>query len=74
MTCADSPSESETCDLRKKVLKKDKESKEDISNSYANQGPDDPVADPAMSPVSDDHPFFASLAGDHVFWRALVTA
>ena len=74
MTCADSRSESWTCDLLKKVLKKDKESNKDISSSYANQGSDQPVADPAMSPVSDDHPFFASLADDHAFWRTLVAA
>ncbi|MBU4581034.1 MAG: hypothetical protein KKH02_01205 [Proteobacteria bacterium] len=74
MTCADSPSESETCDLLKKVLKKDKESNNDISSSYANQGSDDPVADPAIHPVPDGHPFFAPLADDHAFWRALASA
>jgi len=70
--CADSPSESDTCDLRKKVLKKNKESK-DIS-SYANQGFADPDTDPAPSPVPDGHPFFAHLADDHAFWRTLSSA
>jgi len=70
--CADSPSESDTCDLRKKVLKKDKESK-DIS-SYANQGFADPDTDPAPSPVPVDNPFFAPLADDDAFWRALASA
>ena len=72
MTCANSPSESETCDLLKKVLKKDKESK-DIG-SYANQGFADPDTDPAPSPVPDDHLFFTPLADDHAFWRALASA
>jgi len=71
---ADSPSESETCDPRKKVLKKDKERKEDISSSYANQGSGDPVSDPAPSPVPDDNPFFAPLADDHAFWDTLAAA
>jgi len=70
MTCADSPSESETCDLLKKVLKKDKESNNDISSSYANQD----SAAPAIHPVPDGHPFFAPLADDHAFWRALASA
>ena len=74
MTCADSPSESETCDLLKKVLKKDKESNKDISSSYANQGSDDLVADPAMCPVPDGHPFFTPLIDDHTFWNALQAA
>ena len=74
MTCADSPSESETCDLLKKVLKKDKERKKDISSSYANQGSADPVADPAICPIPDDHPFFAPLIDDHAFWRTLASA
>ena len=69
MSCANSPSESGTCDLLKKVLKKGKESK-DIGSSYANQDPDDP----APSPVPDAHNFFASLADDHAFWRALASA
>jgi hypothetical protein len=73
MSFANSPSESETCDLLKKVLKKDKESK-DIGNSYANQDPDDPVADPAMCTIPDDHPLFAPLADDHAFWNALASA
>jgi len=72
-TCADSPSESNTCDLRKKDLKKGKERKEYL-NRYANQGSDAPVMDPAVSPVLDDHPFFALLADDHTFWKALVSA
>ena len=69
MTCANSPSEPETCELLKKVLKKGKESK-DISSSYANQG----SADPVPSPVPDDNPFFAPLADDHAFWNALTSA
>jgi len=73
-TCADSLSESDTCVLLKKVLKKDKKRKEDISSSYANQDSADPVADPAIHPVPDDHPFFAPLAGDHAFWKTLSSA
>ncbi len=70
MTYADSPSESETCDLLKKVLKKDKERNKDISSSYANQG----SAAPAIHPIPDGHPFFAPLADDHAFWNALAAA
>ncbi len=73
MTFADSPSESETYDIRKKGLKKGKERKEYL-HRYANQDSDAPVVDPATSPVLDNHPFFALLAGDHTFWKALVSA
>jgi hypothetical protein len=66
----ESPSESKTCDLLKKVLKKDKERDNNISSSYADQD----HADPAPSPVPDNHPFFAPLLDDHDFWRALAAA
>lgn len=72
--CADSPLETDGYAPVKKRLKKRLERKEDISNSYANQGPDDPVADPAMCPIPDGHPFFAPLIDDHAFWRTLASA
>ena len=72
--CVDSSLETERYDLVKKRVKKRLERKEDISSSYANQGSDAPVADPAVSPVLDNHPFFASLADDHTFWKALASA
>ena len=68
--CADSPLETNGYDPVKKRLKKRLERKEDISSSYANQDP----ADPAPSPVPDDNPFFAPLADDDAFWRALASA
>jgi hypothetical protein len=74
MTCADSASESNTCDSLKKVLKKGKERKEDIGSSYADQDHNEPVADPAPSPVPVDHPFFAPISADDALWNALDAA
>jgi hypothetical protein len=70
-SCTDSPSGSQRCSGRKKMLKKGKERRE-FGSCYADQDPVIPLAGPSLIPV--DHPFFAPLSADDAFWNALAAA